>query len=123
MLLGVLIRVPYYLSIIDKIELEYVPISQPMFKGLAIISLAFGCSQNLFGVYSTLQNKAPSHWLLTCSMAIGIAFVINMVFAVMAYLCFGRHVLANILLNFPESDPGIQLVKLALGLFMVLTIP
>lgn len=123
MLLGVLVRVPYYLSIVDKIELEYVPISESMFKGLAIISLAFGCSQNLFGVYSGLKNQSPSKWLLTCSTAIGIAFVINIVFAVTAYLCFGKHVQANILLNFPENDPGIQLVKLALGLFMVLTIP
>ncbi|KAI9256057.1 transmembrane amino acid transporter protein-domain-containing protein [Helicostylum pulchrum] len=123
MLLGVLVRVPYYLSIVDKIELEYVPISESMFKGLAIISLAFGCSQNLFGVYSSLKNQSPSKWLLTCSTAIGIAFVINIVFAVTAYLCFGKHVQANILLNFPENDPGIQLVKLALGLFMVLTIP
>ncbi|KAI7893089.1 transmembrane amino acid transporter protein-domain-containing protein [Mucor mucedo] len=123
MLIGVLVRVPYYLSIVDKIELELVPVSEGMFKGLAIMSLAFGCSQNLFGVYSSTRDQRPSRWLLTCSIAIGIAFVINIVFAVMAYLCFGKHVHANILLNFPENDPGIQLVKLALGLFMVLTIP
>jgi amino acid permease len=123
MLLGVLVRVPYYLSIVDKIELELVPVSEGMFKGLAIMSLAFGCSQNLFGVYSSTRDQRPSRWLFTCSIAIGIAFIINIVFAVMAYLCFGKHVHANILLNFPGNDPGIQLVKLALGLFMVLTIP
>lgn len=123
MLLGVLIRVPYYLADKQEIELELVPISNSMFKGLAIMSLAFGASQNLFGVYTSTRNKHPDSWLITCSMAILIAFIANMVFAVMAYLCFGKEVQANILLNFPEDDYGIRLVKLALGLFMILTIP
>ncbi|KAL7324046.1 hypothetical protein PS15p_210617 [Mucor circinelloides] len=123
MLLGVLIRVPYYLPARQNIELEVVPVSEDMFKGLAIISLSFGCSQNLFGVYTTTRNQKPSNWLLVCFMAIAIAFTVNIVFAVMAYMCFGKNVQANILLNFPENDPGIRLVKLALGLFMVLTIP
>jgi amino acid permease len=123
MLFGVMVRVPYYLSIVDKIELEVVPISEGMFKGLAIMSLSFGCSQNLFGVYSSTRDQRPSKWLFTCAVAIGIAFIANMVFAVLAYLCFGKNVQANIFLNFPSNDPGIQLVKLALGLFMVLTIP
>ncbi|KAG1088606.1 hypothetical protein G6F42_020221 [Rhizopus arrhizus] len=123
MLLGVLIRVPYYLPARQNIDLEVVPVSEDMFKGLAIISLSFGCSQNLFGVYTTTRNQKPSNWLLVCFMAIAIAFTVNIVFAVMAYMCFGKNVQANILLNFPENDPGIRLVKLALGLFMVLTIP
>ncbi|KAI8638221.1 transmembrane amino acid transporter protein-domain-containing protein [Parasitella parasitica] len=123
MLLGVLIRVPYYIPAHQDIELEVVPVSENMFKGLAIISLSFGCAQNLFGVYTTTRNQKPSNWLLICSIAIGIAFTVNIVFAVMAYMCFGKNVQANILLNFPENDPGIRLVKLALGLFMVLTIP
>jgi sodium-coupled neutral amino acid transporter 11 len=123
MLLGVLVRVPYYLSIVDKIELEVQPISEGMFKGLAIMSLAFGCSQNLFGIHSSTKDQRLSKWLSTCSIAIIMAFIANIVFAVLAYLCFGSHVHANVLLNFPESDPGIRLVKLALGLFMVLTIP
>lgn len=123
MLLGVLIRVPYYIPPYQNIELEVVPVSESMFKGLAIISLSFGCSQNLFGVFTTTRNQKPSNWLLVCSIAIGIAFAVNIVFAVMAYMCFGKNVQANILLNFPVNDPGIRLVKLALGLFMVLTIP
>lgn len=123
MLLGVLIRVPYYLSIVDKIELEVQPISEHMFKGLAIMSLSFGCSQNVFGIHSDTRDQRAPKWLKTCAVAIFIAFIANMVFAVLAYLCFGSHVRANVLLNFPESDPGIRIVKLALGLFMVLTIP
>lgn len=123
MLLGVLVRVPFYLPSHQNIELEVVPVSEDMFKGLAIISLSFGCAQNLFGVYTTTRNQKPSNWRRVCSIAITIAFIINIVFAVMAYMCFGKNVQANILLNFPENDPGIRLVKLALGLFMVLTIP
>jgi amino acid permease len=123
MLLGVMSRVPHYLSMVDKIELEVVPVSESMFKGLAIMSLSFGCAQNVFGVYSSINDKRPSNWLFACSIAVGTAFVINIVFAVSAYLCFGKNVMANILLNFPENDPGIRLVKLTLGLFMVLTIP
>lgn len=124
MILGVFIRVPHYISRDNrKIELEVVPISENVFKGLAIMSLSFGCAQNLFGVYTTTKEPTPSKWLGTSAIAIGIAFLINIMFAILAYLCFGKDVQANILLNFPENDPGIRLVKLALGLFMVLTIP
>lgn len=124
MIIGVLIRVPHYLPVDDrKIELEIVPISENLFKGLAIMSLSFGCAQNLFGVFTSSKEQTPSKWFLTSAIAIGGAFLINILFAILAYLCFGKDVQANILLNFPANDPGIRLVKLALGLFMVLTIP
>jgi amino acid permease len=123
MLAGVLIRVPVYAPPLSQIELETVPISENMFKGMAIMGLSFGCSQNLFGEYTSTRDKRPNSWLLTCSVAIFMSFVANIIFAVLCYLCFGSNVQANILLNFPESDPAIRLVRLALGLLMVLTIP
>lgn len=123
MLLGIMVRVPFYLSKVEHIELEVVPVSESMFKGLAIMSLSFGCAQNVFGVYTSTKDKRPSKWFLACSTATGMSFIVNVVFAIMCYLCFGKDVKANVFLNFPENDPGIRLVKLALGLFMVLTIP
>ncbi|KAI8997454.1 transmembrane amino acid transporter protein-domain-containing protein [Pilobolus umbonatus] len=121
MLIGVLVRIPYYVS--PNIELEVFDISEQMFKGFAIMGLAFCCSQNLFGVFTSTKEQGSSRWFMSCSMAVLIAFVINMTFAISAYICFGKDVQANVLLNFPENDPGIRVVKLTLGLFMVLTIP
>ncbi|KAI8078081.1 transmembrane amino acid transporter protein-domain-containing protein [Gilbertella persicaria] len=121
MLIGVLVRSPNYY---EKIPIENkLTLSEPMFQGLAIMSLAFGCAQNLFSIHDSIRDKSPSNWLFTCSLAIGIAFVINMVFAIILYLCFGKGVQANVFLNFPINDVGIQLAKMTLGLFMVLSIP
>ncbi|KAI8381437.1 transmembrane amino acid transporter protein-domain-containing protein [Radiomyces spectabilis] len=121
MLLGIIIRVPKYAP--SPLELEVAAVSPDMFKGLAIMGLAFGCSQNIFGVYLSQRDQRPSQWLHATSIAILLAYLANFVFAVMGYLCFGKNVQANVLLNFPMDDGAINLVRLALGLFMVLTIP
>ncbi|KAI9482841.1 MAG: transmembrane amino acid transporter protein-domain-containing protein [Benjaminiella poitrasii] len=112
-----------------------------MFKGLAIMSLSFGCAQNLFGIYNDMQccngsteqqilGHNKKRWMMACAISVGIALIINLLFAITAYLCIKKigHgeetvILANVFLNFSKEDPIICIVKLALGLFMILTIP
>lgn len=103
MLVRVLVRVSHYISLIGKVELKTVPISERMFKGLAIMNLSLDCSQILFSFYTDSKGQEKSTWVPTRSLAIGMAFTANMVFAVLTCLCFGENIMANILLDFPSE--------------------
>ncbi|CAO3625281.1 unnamed protein product [Cunninghamella echinulata] len=123
MIIGVMIRLPVYLPPFNQLELEIEPFSMNTIKGIAIMALSFGCSQNVFGIYLSTENQKTSSWLLISSLSTSISYLLNFLFATMGYICFGKHVQANVLLNFPEDDTAINVVRLALGLFMSLTIP
>ncbi|CAO3596331.1 unnamed protein product [Absidia cylindrospora] len=123
MLLGVILRVPAYAPPLKDIELEVVPPSITMFKGIAIMGLSFGCSQNIFGIYLSTFDQRQSSWLMISGLGTMISYILNFTFAIMGYICFGKNVQANVLLNFPDDDVAINVVRLILGLFMVLTIP
>lgn len=123
MIIGIIIRLPIYAPPLNEIELEVVPFSMDTIKGVSIMALSFGCSQNVFGIYLSTENQKTSNWLLISSLSTSISYLLNFVFATMGYICFGKNVQANVLLNFPENDSVINIVRLALGLFMSLTIP
>ncbi|KAI8141726.1 transmembrane amino acid transporter protein-domain-containing protein [Fennellomyces sp. T-0311] len=121
-LLGVFIRMPVYATTPPSLDWVW-PTSNDLFTGLAILGLSFGCSQNVFGIYLSQRDQRPSQFLLADTSSVLIGYVINMTFAVMGYLCFGDHVKANVLLNFPSDDTVINIVRLALCIFMIFTIP
>ncbi|CAO3610380.1 unnamed protein product [Cunninghamella blakesleeana] len=123
MIIGIVIRLPNYAPPLNEIELEVVPFSMNTIKGISIMALSFGCSQNIFGIYLSTENQRTSNWLLISGLSTSISYLLNFVFATMGYICFGKNVQANVLLNFPEDDIAINIVRLALGLFMSLTIP
>ncbi|KAI8093104.1 transmembrane amino acid transporter protein-domain-containing protein [Halteromyces radiatus] len=123
MLLGIIFRVPVYAPPMKDIVLEVVSPSFSMFKGIAIMALSFGCSQNIFGIYLSTKDQRSSTWLHISGFGTAISYLLNFTFAIMGYICFGKDVQANVLLNFPDDDLAINVVRLILGLFMVLTIP
>lgn len=125
---GVVVRLPAYAPPLDQIPLGWWSSNTnfswfDFFRGVAILGLSFGCSQNVFGIYLSQRDQRPSRFLLANEWSIAISFTINMSFAVLGYLCFGNKVQANILLDFAEDDTVINLVRFVLCLFMVITIP
>ncbi|KAI9271930.1 transmembrane amino acid transporter protein-domain-containing protein [Phascolomyces articulosus] len=123
-LICVFIRMPIYATTSPTLfEWGWPESSHHLFQGLAILGLSFGCSQNVFGVYLSQRDQRPSQFLLADISSVLVGYVINITFAVMGFLCFGVHVKANVLLNFPNDDLIINIVRLLLGIFMVLTIP
>ncbi|ORZ01283.1 transmembrane amino acid transporter protein-domain-containing protein [Syncephalastrum racemosum] len=120
--LGIFIRLPLYAP--STIELTTTgPTVSAVFRGLSILCLSFGCSQNVLGVYLSQRDQRPGRFLIASETSIFLGFLINMSFAVLGFLCFGDAVQANVLLNFPEDDPVINSVRLFLGIFMCFTIP
>ncbi|KAI9489588.1 transmembrane amino acid transporter protein-domain-containing protein [Zychaea mexicana] len=121
-LLGVFIRMPKYATEPPVLDWTW-PANHELFKGLAILGLSFGCSQNVFGVYLSQRDQRPSQFLLADTSSLLIGYTINMLFGIMGFLCFGNKIQANVLLNFPNDDPVINIVRLLFGVFMVFTIP
>lgn len=120
--LGIFIRLPVYAP--STIELTTTgPTVTAVFRGLAILCLSFGCSQNVLGVYLSQRDQRPGRFLIASETSILLGFLINMSFAVLGFLCFGDAVQANVLLNFPEDDVVINAVRFFLGIFMCFTIP
>ncbi|ORX62267.1 hypothetical protein DM01DRAFT_1298902 [Hesseltinella vesiculosa] len=123
MQVGVMLRLHYYVPDWHEIELEVQPLSQDTFKGIAIMALSFGCSQNIFGLYLSTRDQRPRAWLTISVIATVLCYVFNYTFAILGYLCFGKNVQANVLLNFPLDDTCINLVRLFLAIFLVITVP
>ncbi|KAI7883650.1 hypothetical protein K492DRAFT_184850 [Lichtheimia hyalospora FSU 10163] len=123
-IIGVAIRIPAYYTPFTVVWLN--PSLDQVFKGLAIMGLSYGCSQNVFGVFLSQRDQRPSQFLKADMLSIGIGFMLNMSFAIFGYFCFAggdTAINANVLLNFPADDRIINLVRLILAIFIALTIP
>lgn len=123
-IIGVAIRLPAYYTPFTIVWLN--PSLDQVFKGLAIMGLSYGCSQNVFGVFLSQRDQRPSQFLKADMLSISIGFMLNMTFAVFGYFCFAggnTAINANVLLNFPADDSIINLVRLTLAIFIALTIP
>ncbi|KAI9323330.1 transmembrane amino acid transporter protein-domain-containing protein [Dichotomocladium elegans] len=115
-------RVPVYHHPFELVWIN--PSVSQIFKGLAILSLSFGCSQNVFSIFLSQRDQRPHQFLVADSTAILIGYVINITFAVLGFLCFGDQTIkANVLLNFPQDDRAINLARLTLCAFILITIP
>ncbi|CAO3632888.1 unnamed protein product [Mucor hiemalis] len=84
-------------------SIEYFHLTTKIFSQLPVFIFAFTCHQNIFSVYNELRDNSERSIIKVIFTSIGSAGFIYELVAVLGYLSFGKDVLGNIILEYPQS--------------------
>ncbi|KAI7903070.1 transmembrane amino acid transporter protein-domain-containing protein [Cokeromyces recurvatus] len=84
-------------------SIEYFHFSTKIFGQLPVFIFAFTCHQNIFSVYNELRDNSEKSIVKVICTSIGSAACIYELVAIIGYLSFGKDVLGNIILEYPQT--------------------
>ncbi|KAI9355270.1 transmembrane amino acid transporter protein-domain-containing protein [Pilaira anomala] len=84
-------------------SIEYFHLTTKIFGQLPVFIFAFTCHQNIFSVYNELEDNSEKSIIKVIFGSIGSATFIYELVAIIGYLSFGKDVLGNIILEYPQS--------------------
>ncbi|KAI8646968.1 transmembrane amino acid transporter protein-domain-containing protein [Parasitella parasitica] len=103
-------------------SIEYFHFSTKIFSQLPVFIFAFTCHQNIFSVHNELQDNSVKSIVKVIFSSIGSAAFIYEVVAVLGYLSFGKDVLGNIILMYPQSH-FVAYGRLAIVVLVIFSYP
>ncbi|KAG2225636.1 hypothetical protein INT45_012108, partial [Circinella minor] len=83
--------------------IELFSFSTAFFRRLPVFIFAFTCHQNIFSVYNELKNNSQYQVTKVITSSIGSAAGVYQAIGIMGYLTFGKTVLSNVILEYPQS--------------------
>ncbi|KAI8059414.1 transmembrane amino acid transporter protein-domain-containing protein [Gilbertella persicaria] len=102
--------------------IEYFHWSTKIFGQLPVFIFAFTCHQNIFSVYNELKKNDEKSIVQVISTSIGSAAFIYELVAILGYLSFGKHVLGNIILEYPQTA-FVAFGRLAIVVLVIFSYP
>ncbi|KAK2848121.1 hypothetical protein Q7C36_009803 [Tachysurus vachellii] len=94
-----------------------------MFSVIPTICFGFQCHECSIAIYSSLENKKLSNWVVIslCSMLICLA--IYTLTGIYGYLTFGRNVAADVLMSYSGDDVLMIIARLLFGVSIITIYP
>ncbi|KAI8375737.1 transmembrane amino acid transporter protein-domain-containing protein [Choanephora cucurbitarum] len=102
--------------------IEYFRFSTKVFGQLPVFIFAFTCHQNIFSVYNELRHNDEKSIVKVITTSIGSAAFIYELVAVLGYLSFGKDVLGNIILEYPQTH-FVAFGRLAIVILVIFSYP
>ncbi|XP_007503940.1 sodium-coupled neutral amino acid symporter 1 [Monodelphis domestica] len=90
---------------------------------LPTTAFAFVCHQAIYPIYSELERTSMERMMLVTYISLGIVFFIYLASALFGYLTFYEHVHSSLLHTYYSNDLTILLVRVAVVLAIIFTIP
>lgn len=103
-------------------SIEYIHFTTKIFGQLPVFIFAFTCHQNIFSVYNELGDNSERSILKVIFTSIGSAAFIYELVAILGYLSFGKNVLGNIILEYPQSH-FVAYGRLAIVILVIFSYP
>nr|XP_006641460.1 PREDICTED: putative sodium-coupled neutral amino acid transporter 8 [Lepisosteus oculatus] len=94
-----------------------------MFSVIPTICFGFQCHEACIAIYSSMENKRISHWVIISVTSMFFCLLIYTLTGVFGYLTFGRNVAADILMSYPGSDVVIIVARLLFGVSIITIYP
>jgi len=94
-----------------------------IFQAIGIISFAFVCHHNSLLIYTSLKTPTLDRFDKVTHYSTAISLIFCALLALAGFLSFTSSTKANILNNFPLSNPMVNLARLCFGLNMLTTLP
>lgn len=98
-------------------------LSSEVLASFGTISFAFVNNDTAFLLYNTIAEPSPRRWSILSRCGLALALATCATFGAFGYLTFRSGVSDNVLNNYPNSTPGIVLMRAAYALAMLLTFP
>ncbi|ORD96551.1 AVT5 [Hepatospora eriocheir] len=111
-------------QVLDSHKVEYLvtPISRSWLGGLGKFVFSFTCHQNIFFIYSELEDNSLKRMKKLIYITASTSFILYTLFGSYNYLLYGNETNDNVLLNYP-SDNLTLLVKILYIIVMAVSFP
>ncbi|KAJ2742714.1 hypothetical protein GGI20_004278 [Coemansia sp. BCRC 34301] len=121
-LLIVAIRAPAYASSTTTNDYPLV-VGPHVFRALGVLSFSYCSAHAAFQNFLGLRERTIRNWMRATTVATWVAIALCCAFAVVGLASFGSRAQANIFLNFPPTDPYINIARVLFCMTLVLTFP
>ncbi|KAK6480115.1 putative sodium-coupled neutral amino acid transporter 8 [Huso huso] len=126
--LTVVIIIKYYLMK-DHIVVYHPPPTSgisswaAMFSVIPTICFGFQCHEACIAIYSSMQNKRITHWVLISIISMLFCLLIYSLTGIFGFLTFGEGVAADILMSYPGNDVVIIVARVLFALSIITIYP
>ncbi|KAJ8247383.1 hypothetical protein GJAV_G00245750 [Gymnothorax javanicus] len=94
-----------------------------MFSVIPTICFGFQCHEACIAIYSSMENKRLSHWVLIAVVSMFFCLLIYSLTGVYGFLTFGKEVAADILMSYPGNDIVMIVARLLFGISIITIYP
>ena len=102
---------------------ELLIIGPKIFPAIGIIAFAFVMHHACFIVYNSLEDNTEPRWAKTVHISVFVAWSVMTSLAMLAYLTFRGVMKPSFLLNYSNTDPIVNSMRVMFALAQVLTFP
>ncbi|XP_072451826.1 putative sodium-coupled neutral amino acid transporter 8 [Chiloscyllium punctatum] len=125
--LTVMVVVKFYLMTDSKFIPEQhsssVPSWTAIFTVMPTICFGFQCHEASVAIYSSMENKKLSHWILISVLSMVACLLIYSITGMYGYLTFGTDVAADMLMSYPDNEVLIIIGRLLFGISIITIYP
>ncbi|KAL7878831.1 hypothetical protein AOLI_G00098050 [Acnodon oligacanthus] len=126
--LTVAIIVKYYTRVIPEVHLSPIYSSGistwvSMFSVIPTICFGFQCHEACIAIYSCMENKKLSHWVIISLVSMFFCLVIYSLTGIYGYLTFGNNVAADVLMSYSGDDVLMIIARLLFGVSIITIYP
>ncbi|XP_062328058.1 putative sodium-coupled neutral amino acid transporter 8 [Osmerus eperlanus] len=94
-----------------------------MFSVVPTICFGFQCHEACIAIYSSMENKKLSHWVVISVISMFFCLLIYTLTGVFGFLTFGRVVASDILMSYPGNDVVMIIARLLFGISIITIYP
>ncbi|MBN3311012.1 putative sodium-coupled neutral amino acid transporter 8a [Amia ocellicauda] len=94
-----------------------------MFSVIPTICFGFQCHEACIAIYSSMENKKLSHWVVISVVSMFFCLLIYSLTGIFGYMTFGREVAADILMSYSGNDVVIVIARLLFGVSIITIYP
>ncbi|CAL8404435.1 unnamed protein product [Boreogadus saida] len=94
-----------------------------MFSVVPTICFGFQCHEACVAIYSSMENKKLSHWVLISVVSMFFCLLIYTLTGVFGFMTFGRAVASDILMSYPGDDVVMIIGRLLFGISIITIYP
>ncbi|CAG8661041.1 7460_t:CDS:2 [Ambispora leptoticha] len=94
-----------------------------LFQAIGVISFAFVCHHNSLLIFDSLKKPTLNRFATVTHWSTGMSMLACILMALSGYLVFTDKTQGNILNNFPDNDPIVNVARFCFGFNMFTTLP
>ncbi|KAJ8406629.1 hypothetical protein AAFF_G00302030 [Aldrovandia affinis] len=126
--LSVAIIVKYYMkeehtAVISPTHSNGISSWASMFSVIPTICFGFQCHEACIAIYSSMENKKLSHWVIISVVSMLFCLLIYSLTGIFGFLTFGKEVASDILMSYPGDDIVMIVARLLFGISIITIYP
>ncbi|XP_012993699.1 putative sodium-coupled neutral amino acid transporter 8 isoform X3 [Esox lucius] len=112
-----------HLAVITPVHSDGIDSLASMFSVVPTICFGFQCHEACIAIYSSMENKKLSHWVMISVISMLFCLLIYTLTGIFGFLTFGHTVAADILMSYPGTDVVMIISRLLFGISIITIYP